>query len=115
MSNLLRRTFIKSIIFTPLIISCPPPKNHALPQLSNKDAFITSNFETEMLKAYSSWTKKFNGHPSEFLNNLNQKATSDISASTKCIEEFHNGDVFYFNGLLLGKTEAAIILNSYFS
>lgn len=115
MSNILRRTFIKSIIFTPLIISCFTPKSYASSQLIDKNTFITPSLEIEMLKAYSSWTRKFNEKPVEFLNRLDQKTISDVSASSRSIEEFHNGDVFYFNGLLLGKTEAAIILNSYFS
>lgn len=115
MNSFKRRFFLKKLLFTCLAIGSFTPKSYALARIDNKYIHSTSPLETEMLKAYINWTKKFNQAPEEFLSSLNKIPMSDTSISSRSVEEFKNGSTLEFNGIILAKTEAAIILDSYFN
>ena len=115
MNNLMRRTFIKKLLITPLAIGLFPQNSYALSKFDNKNLYSASILNLEMLKAYISWSKTFSQIPAEFLSSLNEIPMSDNSISSRSVEEFKNGNILEFNGIILGKTEAAIILDSYFN
>jgi hypothetical protein len=110
-----RRAFLRKAVFTTFMLGSFIPKSHAISILNGKDSFDAPNIEALMLKAYLSWVKTFDQSPTEFLNSSNQKPVVDISISYTTAEEFKNGHTFEFNGIILSKTEAALILDSYFS
>ena len=115
MNSLMRRTFIKKLLITPLAIGLLPQNSYALSNLGNKGLYSASALDHEMHKAYISWSKSFNQAPAEFLYRLNEITMSDNSISSISVEEFRNGNTIEFNGIILGKTESAIILDSYFN
>ena len=115
MNKFTRRAFLTKLLFTHLAICSFTPKSHASTEIGNKNIFSESKLKMEMLKAYANWSKEFNQIPANYINGLKKKPISEKLLSRSSAEEFKTGETFDFNGVLLGKTEAAIILNSYFN
>ena len=115
MNKFTRRTFLTQLLFTHLAIGGFIPKSHASTEIDLKNLYSASSLKKEMLKAYANWSKKFNQKPAEYTNDLKRNSMTEKLLSRRSTEEFKNGETIDFNGVLLGKTEAAIILNSYFN
>lgn len=115
MNKFTRRTFLTKLLFTHLAIGSFTPNSYASAEIDNKNLYSASHLKKEMLKAHANWSKKFNQKPAKYVYDLKQKSMSEKLLSRRSTEEFKNGETFDFNGMLLGKTEAAIILNSYFN
>lgn len=79
---------------------------HKLPKVNN-------SILEELSKVYFAWTKKYHQDPVEFLSEkVNKKATySQLTHYTEL--DFTEDNIIVINGLMLGKTEAALLATMY--
>ena len=115
MNDSMRREFLKKLLFAPLLTGSASSKSYALSSPESKAPAYSSEIESKMREAYKNWMHKFGQRPEEFINGLKQTTMTRKSVSQLSKQEFKAGDTIDLNEILLGKTEAAIILNAYFS
>ncbi len=115
MNTFMRRDFLKKILFASLLTGGSSSKSYALSKLNNKRPASSPEIDAKMREAYKSWTHKFGQKPEKFLTSFKQKPAANKTMSYLNKKEFKAGDTINFNEVLLGKTEAAVILNAYFS
>lgn len=115
MNDSMRREFLKKLLFASLLTGSASSKSYALSSPENRLPVYSSEIESKMREAYKNWAHKFGQRPEAFLNGLKQTTMTRESIFHLSKQEFKVGDTIGLNEILLGKTEAAIILNAYFS
>lgn len=108
-----RRAFVKSFLFSPVLLYITSKSSIA--STSTRNHFVHSNLNAELIRAYIAWEEKFTQKPIEYLgskNLVNPLSTREIFYHSK--NDFTSGNTLEIDGLVLSKTETAFILSLYF-
>lgn len=104
-----RRKLVKSLLFSPLLLYFNG-KTSIAGEVTDKRAAI-ADLDAEVIRTYIAWEKNFSQKPIEFLNSKNlgyPLSAKDMSNHRE--NDFANGKTLEVEGLVISKTEAALII-----
>ena len=110
MKTIKRRTFIKSFLSSTALLSIISKSTNAHSDTNNHAIYSAIN--DELIRTNIAWKKKYIQTPSEYLNSININGTRE--ASYQCRTDFKSGNTLEIEGLVLSKTETALMLEFYF-
>ena len=110
MNKIKRRTFIKSLLSSTVLLSIISKSTNVHSGTNNHSVY--SDINNELIKAYIAWESIYIQTPNEYLNSIN--LIDPREASYQCRNDFKSGNTLEIEGLVLSKTETALILELYF-
>ena len=105
-----RRAFIKSFLSSTILLSIISESTNIHSDTSEHSVY--SDTHNELIKAYMAWQKTYAQTPGEYLSSIN--LIDRRETSYQCRSDFISGNTLEIEGLVLSKTETALMLEVYF-
>ena len=105
-----RRALIKSLLSSTILLSTISESTNIHSDTNEHPVYADTH--SELIKAYMAWQKTYTQTPGEYLNSKNLIDRREMSY--QCRNDFISGNTLEIEGLVLSKTETAIMLELYF-